>query len=447
MDGCLYATTENGVYRFSKNTWLSITPPNIGGSFCGLSINPRNQNDILVATGERDSSQFFRSLDKGATWREVSKVLSVTTPWYSNYMRRNPWVSAIEFDKAVPGRAWFTDWYATYQTQDIDAKDPLWTNPMVGHEEIVTFALSCPPQGAELLSGAADVEGFRHSEGLNSPPQRQLGGKDALQDTYCIDFVPKNPQAIVRASGNRWGANPGYILGSNDGGASWSRLPGWSSSDTPLRVAVSAFSSDYAVVIVSKGIARVTNDGGKTFQKVIGLPNGPEGPWYFAQPLAADRVVDGKFYYYSEGKLYRSTDRGRSFSIVCASLPSERWAILKTSPSSAGELWLSLDKKGLYTSSDGGSSFQRIPAVEESHLIAVGKSAPRSNIQTLFLYGKVNGQERGVFRSIDRGASWTRISAKRQAIGDRPEVMEASQQRFGVVFIGTNGRGIYVGEP
>ncbi|MFN7138021.1 MAG: hypothetical protein ACK4UN_01640 [Limisphaerales bacterium] len=52
-----------------------------------------------------------------------------------------------------------------------------------------------------------------------------------------------------------------------------------------------------------------------------------------------------------------------------------------------------------------------------------------------------------MFRSLDLGQTWTEIFDPAVAIGNTPAVMEASAQHFGVVFIGTAGRGIFYGEP
>ncbi|MBD0390086.1 MAG: hypothetical protein ICV54_27170, partial [Nostoc sp. C3-bin3] len=45
------------------------------------------------------------------------------------------------------------------------------------------------------------------------------------------------------------------------------------------------------------------------------------------------------------------------------------------------------------------------------------------------------------------GQTWINIGSLDQPIGNEPNVMEASWQQFGLVFIGTNGRGIYYGTP
>ena len=181
-----------------------------------------------------------------------------------------------------------------------------------------------------------------------------------------------------------------------------------------------------------------------------GLPNGPKVPWYWSQPLAADKVNGNTFYYYSDGKVYRSDNGGASFSIVNSSLPSENWSMLKTVPGSR-EVWVSLNGYGLYRSIDGGITFVRNAKVERAYLFAHGKPQAKSTIPALYLYGKITGMDvhaaSGIFRSLDNGNTWTSIGSPHMPIGDDPNVMEASSQQFGLVFIGTNGRGIYYGTP
>jgi photosystem II stability/assembly factor-like uncharacterized protein len=200
---------------------------------------------------------------------------------------------------------------------------------------------------------------------------------------------------------------------------------------------------------VSKDQPLRTTDGGASWSKVSGLPNGPEGPWYWGQPLVADKVDGNSFYYYNEGKVYRSTDGGESFSLVNSSLPTSKWDwySLKTVPGVQDEVWLSLDWNGLFRSTDGGKTMTKLSSVERAHLFALGKPQAGSTTPALYLYGKVAGMEEGIFRSLDRGETWTSIGSPQNPIGGEPNVMEASWQQFGLVFIGTNGRGIYYGTP
>jgi len=444
-NSALYVTSEGeqGVSKYQNNVWQNITPKNVKAVFNALSINPNNSQDILVALGERPGTKIYHSIDGGSNWTEIKRSMNSTVPWWNGIMLRQPWISALAFDPYTKERVWLTDWYGIWQTENIKSNPVVWKNYQQGHEELVTFALVSPPKGSVLFSGMADVDGFNHKDGLDRFPQQEFGGNGpSFQDTYGIAYHENNPLRMVRVSGKRWNNTFGGAT-STDGGQSWQKFPNFPEKKMPLRVAVSATNPDVFLVTISDEKPILTKDGGKNWNEISTLPKGARGPWNWAQPLAAD-PVDGKtFYYYAGGKLYRSTDGGANFEIVNESLLRDRWHSLKTAPGIKGELWLSLDKDGLFRSTNGGKTFNKIPTVERAFLFALGKPPRGSKIPALYLYGKLAGKSEGIFRSLDRGRTWTAISDRSQPIGNKPNVMEASKQQFGLVFIGTNGRGIY----
>lgn len=443
----LYTTINGspGVKKYTDGDWKNITPQGSKEDFNGLSINPANPNDILVSTKERKNTKIYRSFDGGTTWKEQNRSLNNSVPWWSSYMLSNPSVSAIEFDPHVSGRVWFTDWYGIWRTDNINKQPSAWTNYQKGHEEIVTFTLVAPPSGALLLSGIADVDGFYHNKGLDSYPSKTFSDSGpSFQDTYSIAYYEKAPLQMVRVGGNRWN-NTYSGATSTDGGLTWKEFASFPKDTMPMRIAISATNPKLFVVTVSGDRALRTDDGGASWKEVAGLPKGSKGPWNWSLPLAADKVDGDTFYYYKNGKFYQSTDGGLSFKVVNSSLPDESWHSLRTVSGVKGEIWLSLDKKQLYRSTDGGKTFSKMKAVKRSYLFALGKPQQGSTIPALYVYGEIDDMGKGIFRSLDRGKTWKRIGNPKNPIGNSPNVMEASLQQFGLVFIGTNGRGIYYG--
>jgi hypothetical protein len=112
-----------------------------------------------------------------------------------------------------------------------------------------------------------------------------------------------------------------------------------------------------------------------------------------------------------------------------------------------GEIWVGLEKQGLFRSSDSGNSFSKIKDVERALLFDFGKPLKNMANPVLYLYGTIKGKS-GVFRSLDFGKKWQDITPKNEVgIGCGPSIMEASKQHPGLVFIGTGGRGIIYGVP
>ncbi len=442
-EGVLYVTHSLGVSKYNNGVWKNITPLNSKEAFNALSINPANPQDILVSTSG-ENTKIYHSLDAGTTWTLQKRSMNSTVSWWSDYMLSTPSVAAIEFDPHVAGRVWLTDWYGIWRTENINNNPVAWTNYQKGHEEVVTFTLVSPPKGALLLSGMADVDGFYHNNGLDIYPSQAFRGA-SFQDTYSIAYCETIPLKLVRVGGRR--SNDSYTgATSTDGGLIWKQFASFPPKKIPMRVAVSATNPNLFVVTISNGQPLRTTDGGVSWKSISGLPDGVQGVWNWTQSLANDPVDGNTFYYYATGKIYRSTNGGASFAVVNESLAIEDgWHSLKAMPGVKGEIWLSLDKKGLYRSTDGGKTFSQLDNVISAHLFAFGKPNTGSTIPALYLYGNVADLGDGIFRSLDRGKTWTRIGDSSNPIGNNPNVMEASKQQFGLVFIGTNGRGIYYG--
>ncbi|WP_414514823.1 hypothetical protein [Nostoc sp. PCC 9305] len=451
-NGVLYVTHTSGVSKYVNGAWSNITPTNIKTiSFNGLSVDPNHSNHVLVTYDQyhesTNYSRVFQSTDGGVTWQQKSHSLNPQVPWWPNWYFASA-ASAIEFDPNIAGKVWLTDWYGTWQADNINASKPMWSNYEKGHEGTVAFELVSPPKGSLLLSGMADVEGFNHGQKLDTYPSTQLGGSNGpwYQETYSIAYSEKDPLRMVRVGGHR-GFNTFTGGTSTDGGHTWKNFFSFPQNTMPLRVAMSATNPSLFVAIASEKQPIRTTNGGATWSGVSGLPNGPKGPWYWGQPLASDKVNGNIFYYYNGGKVYRSKDGAAYFSLVNSTLPSEDWSMLKTVPGVSSEVWISLDSNGLYRSTNGGAKFAKIASVEKANLFAFGKPQTGSKIPALYLYGKVIGMGKGIFRSLDRGQTWTNISNPLNPIGDVPNVMEASRQQFGLVFIGTDGKGVYYGKP
>lgn len=447
----LYVTHMAGVSKYANGVWSNITPGGKPAFFNALGVNPANPNHVVVSLGQTTSKILHSSLDGGATWTEKRASINHTVPWWHDAMFES-WISAIEFDPKVPGKVWLTNGSGIWQTDNIDANPVSWTNYQQGQEEVVVFTLAAPPKGAVLLSGVADVDGFYHNNGLNAYPSRRMGSIGPWpQHTYSITYSPSDPLRVVRVAGVEWKPIHNTGATSTDGGLTWKQFASFPTNTMPLRVSVSATNPNLFVVALSEAQPLRTTDGGASWSAVSGLPNGPKGPWYWGEPLVADKVDGNTFYYYSDAKLYRSTDGGASFSVINSSLKSDRWwdlwCRLKTVPGAKDEVWLSLDWNGLFRSTDGGKTLTKLPSVERAHLFALGKPASGSTTPALYLYGKVAGMGEGIFRSLDNGQTWTSIGSPQNPIGGEPNVMEASWQQFGLVFIGTNGRGIYYGTP
>lgn len=459
-DGVLYATNNRSpqVNKYIDNRWIEITPGGfVHDTFNGLSLHPEAADTLIVSEGEKGRARIFYSDDGGATWNKKNSTANKTIPWLAEeFFNDHP--SAIAFDPQNPQRVWLSDWFSVWRTDDINSQTVTWTNQVAGIEQTVLFTMVSPPKGTILVSGLADQDGFYHHD-LNESPQSRLGFQrqgfnlsslnltgdryldNYFQDTFDIAYCQNQPQHLVRVGGQRW-QNTYIGVTSNDGGLTWQPWANIPDDTLFMRVAVSPRDPQHFIVTTSEDRPLLTRDGGKTWTEVTGLPDGETGPWNWNKPLAADGARDDYFYYYGRGKVYRSSDGGLSFQASSRDFPQDTRHVLTTVPGVAGEIWLSLDAGGLYHSQDGGITFDKIKAIEQAHLVTVGTPINSELPHSIYVYGTIKNGKSGLFLSVDSGLSWQQIDREAQ-MPRSTKILTASQQQPGLIFAGTDGRGIH----
>ena len=191
-------------------------------------------------------------------------------------------------------------------------------------------------------------------------------------------------------------------------------------------------------------------DMGKTWTKAT-FPNGTEPTfidkiWKWNNVLQSDRVESDTFYLINpnNGKFYISTNGGKTWSLRWERGSGKAAVRIKTAPGLKNTVFMSLANEGLMKSTNGGKTFEKVTNVDHAGMIAFGKGIDDS-VPALYLYGKTANED-GIFRSVDLGETWEKISNAQTAVGGDPNCMEGDRQTFGTVYIGTNGRGFYVGE-
>ncbi len=446
--GAVYASATDGVYVLRHGEWSDITPPGRQRRFCGISISPRHPHEVLAAT-QSSHLRLFKTHDGGRSWSLVPFSVKSTVPWYAQSMLQLRQVAGLAIDPFTPGKVWLTDWYAVYSCDDDRLRPAVFENHENGHEEVVVFSLAAPPNGPPLLSGVADVDGFRHSS-LTRFPNHGYGDwyhghGPTYGDTDQITWCAGSPQNLARVGVRKWN-DTGGGASSSDGGRTWNSFTGLNPAAMPERIAISAKDPKcMALLTLHQGPGYATTDGGKTWQKMKGLPlHIVPSVWYWKIPLAADGERSHVFYLCFKGTLYRSTDGGVTWKVRSKAVPYGVTALV-TTPGVADDIWIAAADRGLWHSNNGGRTWQPVGSVKAASLFAEGIGAHGRGL-ALYLYGSLEGGQQGIFISTDLGQTWNEIDADSQPVGDVPECMAGSWSRFGQVFIGTNGRGVFVGD-
>jgi len=286
-----------------------------------------------------------------------------------------------------------------------------------------------------------------------------------LAQTDNVDWAGLAPNVLVRSASGYVSDPEGVSLGwSGDGGYNWHDLiappvsigPGPSfridvDGQTPISV-----SADGKTFVISGPVLLATANRGNNWWRPRGLPQNVRA--------IADKTVPRVWYAvdYASAKIFVSRDGARSFREVPATgLPSDmsdsrpfsreiQRAVLPR-PGTAGELWL-ITGGHLYRSTNFARSFSKIisndPIFRDMLFVTfgLGKAAPGASFPAIYAFG-IKPTFGGLYRSIDGGATWARINDDAHQWGLRYRAITGDPRVFGRVYVGTDGRGIFYGDP
>ncbi|MEV4410597.1 xyloglucanase [Catellatospora sp. NPDC049609] len=446
----------------ATDTWTDITPENGAWGYSGLTIDRQHPGTLMVATQIAwwPDVVFFRTTDGGATWtrswdwgawpnRVKRYDLDITdAPWLTwNAVPAPPeeapklgWMTeSLEIDPFDSGRLLYGTGATIYATDNLTDWDTGGTVHISvrarGLEETAVLDLVSPPVGAHLISAVGDVGGFVHHDFADPG---LMFDNPTHGSTTGLDFAGLVPSTVVRVGNPTNGTRFGI---SYDGGATWT--PAATQPDGISgggRVAVSA---DGGHVVWSPDGAAVHHsaDGGATWSPSTGVPAGAR--------VESDRVAPHTMYAFAAGTFYVSTDGGAAFTAAATGLPAEGDVRFQAVPGLTGDIWLAGGRTGgaygMWRSTDGGASFARLAGVDEADNVGFGKAAPRRAYPAVFSSAKIRGV-RGIFRSDDAGRHWTRGNDDRHQWAWTGAAITGDPRVYGRVYVGTNGRGIIVGD-
>ncbi|MFK3891055.1 WD40/YVTN/BNR-like repeat-containing protein [Sphingomonas sp. NPDC079357] len=462
--------TRGAVWRFDPRSgaWHDVTPLKgakvVPGGYMGVAVAARDPRVIGVATVNRyrPGDTVWRSADAGRTWRELARdsVRDVSaTPFLDFDGKANfgHWIAGLAIDPFDAGHAAYVTGATVYATNDFaQSRAMRWAPWTRGIEQTAIITLVSPTGGAPLVSGFGDLGGFRHDDMTRSP--RHVHRNPMLTNTNSLDYAGMAPLVMVRSGNTHKPVVPDTSLAwSTDGGDTWQplRVPaqggeGGEPSRAQTGSAAITVSADGETFVVETEQPLLTRDRGKNWSLVRGLP--------VRTRVTADKADARRFYAVDAdpGHVLRSDDGGAAFHAAGGvGLPADlsgartvgREAAnpLVAVPGRAGGLWL-LVGEDLYRSVDRGEHWARASQGIAITRFGLGKGAAGSDWPALYAIGSV-GAQRGIYRSIDGGARWTRINDDAHQWGLRLRVISGDPRLFGRVYVGTDGRGIMYGDP
>jgi photosystem II stability/assembly factor-like uncharacterized protein len=472
-DGVYYAANLTAsVYKYTGGSWTSSVAAS-GQSIHSIACDPFNSARV---TGGLPSGILTTSTDHGATWTGPiwgpghPYRTATDVPWLGdghateNYMSNG----AMRFDPIVPNKLWFSEGIGVWNTTDpANLTATTWTSHSAGIEQLVAYDVISPPGSGNVFTAAADRSAFVVPKANATYPTDYLhmGSTASLIPAHSVSYSRLNPQHIVVLI-NAVGYAPGtaglsgYSL---DNGATWTKFPAQpAAGSNAWSGCIIAPSIDNIIAVIGMdGYAYRSTDRGVSWSKLAGVPGGLDAGQFSVKKhiLAVDGAYDGTsnktIYLYAEASgTWRSTDDGVTWSRVSATTFSgDHWSIkLRSVPGQSGHLFFAAGQQGgggsqnpqtgmfLWRSTDGGATWAKVPGMGEPYDVALGVAAPGQSYPAIYVVGWYNNVY-GIWLSTDNASTWTQIGPFPFGNMDLINVIAASQDVYGEVYVAFQGSG------
>jgi len=487
---------NKGLYRSADggDTWtrLKLDPPN-GASIEGVVIDPSSPQTLYAATW---GAGVYKSVDGGASWSPINAGLTnlqtfavAIHPSHPQTLYAGTTGGGV-FTSADGGASWspINAGLSSREAIEALAVDP--SNPKTVYAGSVDGVFRTTDGGASWAQSNAGLAGYSVTAMAKGPSNSQAlyigtngGGSFKIADrggtwtqidadpsdvkkmVTALAVDPLNPQTVYAGF---WGA--GYK--SADGGASWTRI--WTSSgEKPSSIQAIAIDplNPETIYLGTLGStqsreARLLRsaDGGRTWTPSdAGLPDERQSVSRIVIAPSNSRTLylvanRGREYpngsYNTNQVVYRSANGGTSWAEVSAGLPRDfnglaNWTIA-VDPTDEKTLYAGLGPHvgdvRIYKSVDGGDSWAASgvglpgPIWPGASLFIHALAVDPTNPQTVYA-----GTIRGVYRSADGGATWTKFSAGLEAQDGYPPsvnhlVLDPANQ---TVYAAVSGGSVY----
>jgi len=432
-----YAVTDQGVFKSADRgqTWASLL--SVGSSVRYVTIHPLASNIVWAA----QSDQLIRSDDGAKTWRIVLTLRDSQT------------VGQILIDPVNPRRMWFASQLGIYRS--LDGGDN-WSNVGTDLANHTVFDLVLAPGNGNVLYATAE-SGVYKSEtagaswrllGLNAPGVVGFAFDATAPDTVYVGVERRG------------------VMLSTDGGVLWQPF-----NDGLAVERIAGFGRDVDGNMFAassrNGVSR-RNVGATQWQNVspevvlatintLAAYAGPQGRrWlagtnsglYMSDDLGAhwhyhysgldlDSVValvaaagsPAVLYAATANGAYKSNDAGETWRTLTVNAPGLRPLALAGDPAAASTL-LAGTANGVRLTVNAGSTWRDL-GLSDKEITAVAISS----LDPLTYYAGTSAG--AVFKSSDRGLTWTALAASLS--GAQVSTIWVDAKKTGVVYLGTLG--------
>lgn len=458
-----------GIWRYTPAAgWTNITPQ--ANVPYDLAVDPLS-SQRLFAVNSWGMKSAWRSTTGGSTWTALgthssdaagrSHFSSAIAPWKTLPPADTPaWrsIGQFAFDPHHAGRLWFAEGFGMWRCDNFSDSNntPDFVDVSHGIEEMVCNQVLDLP-GTKTLIATWDRPGFISTASTTYAGNSPFWG--GFSDMSSAATSGGNPSFVVATASDHNYFRYAPSATSSDGGTTWTQMASTPAAGDPTpgdlkfgEVTVSATNTNLLVWYPRNTDTKLyvsTNRGASwTTATAPGLTGFV--PFFAASTrvLISDRVNQRfGFYNWDSGNVSISTTGTTWSATTGTGLPTYCYRpIHVATPGNANDWWFATgydyradsSVRGLYRSTNGGLTYSKNPGWDDTWCVGFGKAAAGTTYPTIFAFGK-RGEQSGLFRSTDGGATWDRCVEHPLGIFDLVTSITGDMDTFGRVHVGFNG--------
>lgn len=445
-------STANGAvmrYDMKNKTWADISPAG-KYPFGEVSVVRGKSNCLMVTTVGKWMGQYwaaghttwgdhiFVSSDGGANWTNLmsskkARYVETNIPRMMSSAQLH-WCGSSKIDPFNENRAFFISGNGLYATDNLWDTNPIFHTEENGIEETVPLGI-CNVKDGPFGVCVGDCDGGLYDD-VTTYPRSYSPGMGSENE---IAIAPMNPLRMVRSAK--------YLYSSSDGGVTWTKLT--IPNTTFGSYGVCAISSGGKIIVDTPNGSKpyFTLDDGKTWTMLDVAGSGAV--------LHGDGAIEGVFYSLSNSVFYVYKIDAATGIVTYTSTPIGNVSSprrLGVVPGMSGELWLARSSYGLMHLQNAHLGADKMTSsslsLTSAPTVGVGKSSTPDGYPALYLWGKPRPSDvTGMYRSDDKGVSWTRINDDQHQFGGpgNAYMVSGDMNYYGRVYMTTVGRGVICG--
>ena len=383
LDGQIYTSTDGA------RNWRLLVNFNRPRLFVDhIIVDPRDSKVLYVAAHRhKDPGGFFKSTDGGITWRESAELKNEALHSLTQ-SDKNP-------DFLLAGT--FNGIYRSLDAGETWTALPTQSTPGLVHVE----SLAIDPRGTNIIYAGTWYLPYKSTDGGQTWQIIKNGIIDD-SDIFAINLDPRNPNHIIASACSG-------IYETTDAGDNWHKVQGIPSQSRRTRAILQHPTIPGLVFAgTTEGFWRSAKGGGNNswmvttsrqleINSIAVHPRTPATVYIATNNYGVMVSRDG-------GKNFAPTNSGFSGRFVNTIVPD------REQPNRVYATTINTTTGGgfFFVSNDGGNTWQPSMRNMPPRLIAYALLQDEINPNTIYL-----GTNLGIYRSLDRGASWSTLVGKK----------------------------------